>query len=173
MKLKFFLIILASIITINTASAGFEIGITSSINSVPPGGTAIFELAIDPLSTLTETEYVELIVTDADDNPVSWDNRFNKNMFPVGPFPTGDTANLEVDVPPGTPAGVYYLKIKGNGYLQDLNNPSQPDLTFVAEDAVIPIYVDVQIPEFPTIALPIISALGVVFLMSRRKGRSS
>ncbi len=172
MKLKLFLIFLAGIITINAASAGFEIGITSSANSVPPGGTAIFGLAIDPLSTLTETEYVELLLTDANDNPVNWDNRFSKNMFPVGPYPAGDTANLEIDVPPGTPGGIYYLKIKGNGYLPDFNDPARPDLSFVAEDAVIPIYVDVQIPEFPTIAMPIISALGIVFLMSRRKDRN-
>lgn len=29
-----------------------------------------------------------------------------------------------------------------------------------------------QIPEFPTVALPVISALGIVLLMSRRKGRN-
>jgi hypothetical protein len=39
----------------------------------------------------------------------------------------------------------------------------------VAEDAMIPIYVDVQIPEFSTIAMPLISALGLMFIMRRRK----
>jgi hypothetical protein len=168
-KFKFFLIFLVGILTINTASAGFEIGITSSANSVPPGGTAIFGVAVNPLTTLTETEYVELSVTDEDDNSLNWNHTFSNNMFPVGPYPAADTANLQIHVPPGTPGGVYYLKIKGNGYLPDPNDPNQPDLSFIAEDAVIPIYVDVQIPEFPTMAMPIISVLGLVFLMSRRK----
>jgi hypothetical protein len=168
---KFFLIFLAGILTINTASAGFEIVITSIPPSVPPGGTAVFELAINPLSTLNEREYVELLLTDADDNPAGWNNRFSKNMFPVGPYPAGDTADLQIDIPTGTPEGMYYLNIKGNGYLPDPGNPSLPDLSYVAEDVVIPIYVGVYTPpvaELPTAILMGAGIFGLLFVTRRK-----
>lgn len=167
-KLKTFLLFFVVILTINTATAGFNIDVTSSDNSVSPGGTARYAVAINPIESLDITEYVNIMVNDSSGNPISWDNRFSKNMFPIGPYvdgiTDGDTVNLEIDVPAGTPAGVYYMKITGNGYYDNFIDPD-----FIAESDEIPIYVDVQIPEFPTIAMPIISVLGLVFLMSRRK----
>jgi hypothetical protein len=129
------------------------------------------------MSALTEEEFADLsvTVTDKEGKPVSWTTTFSDNLFLIGPYPSEKTISLEVTVPEGIPAGEYQMKILGEGYLPDPFDSTIPDEFLGSiESSDFPITVTVtQIPEFPTIALPVISALGIVFLASRRREGNS
>lgn len=172
-KMKIGLLLLVSLITINTASAnpGFYVDVKTGSSTVNPGGTATYVVTLTAMSTLTEDEFTDLSVIDSHGDPISWTTRFSENLFLIGPSSTEKTVTLEVNVPPGTPVGDYLLKVKGDGYLPDLEDPTKPDMFLGSiESSEFPIIVTVtEIPEFPTIALPLISALGIVLLVSRRK----
>lgn len=171
-KMKIGLVLLLSLLTINTASAnpGFNVDVETVSSTVGPGGTATYLVTLTAIDSLDVEEFADLsvTVTDPDGNPVSWATTFSDNLFLIGPYPSEKTVTLEVTVPEGTPAGEYQLKVLGEGYLPDLDDLG------VIESSDFPITVTVtQIPEFPTIALPVISALGIVFLASRRKEGNS
>lgn len=174
--MRFSLLLLVSLITMSTASAnpGFNVYVTPISGAVNPGGVASYSVDLTAMDSLDVEEFAKLSVIDEAGNPVTWDPRFSENSFIIGPYPSEKTVTLELDVPPGTPVGEYTLKVKGDGYLPDPDNPSQPDeLLGSIESGEFKIKVTVTaIPEFPTIALPAISALGIVFMMSRRKGGS-
>lgn len=175
--MKIGLVLLVSLIAINTASAnpGFNVVVTPISSTVNPGGTAIYEVTLTAMDILTVEEFANLSVIDLDENPVNWNTEFSDYLFLIGPNKPKRTITLKVNVPDGTPAEEYNLKVKGDGYLPNLSDPTQPDeLLGSIESSEFLITVTVTaIPEFPTIAMPIISALGIVFLVSRRKGDSS
>ncbi len=172
-KIKIFLLLFAGMITISTAGAnpGFNVVVSPIASTVMPGEIAKYSVTISAIDTLKEEEFVDLSVVDLAGNQISWNTRFSENRFKIGPYPSEKIVTLEIDVPAGTPVGEYLQKIKGEGYLPDLIDPTQPDTILgVIESSEFPITVSVtQIPEFPTMALPIVSALGIMLLMSRRK----
>lgn len=179
-KIKFGLLLLVSLITINIASAnpGFNVVVTPMTNMVTPGGTATFSLTLTAMDTLTVEEFADLSVIDSSGNPIGWVTTFGNDNFLIGPYGTANaekTVSLAIDVPAGTTVGDYILKVKGDGYLPDytVDPPIQDTLLGSIESSEFPITVTVTaIPEFPTIAMPIISVLGLVFLISRRKEKS-
>jgi hypothetical protein len=175
--MKIGLILLMGLLTINTASAnpGFYVNVETGTSTVNPGGTAIYTVTLTAMDTLTMEEFADLSVTDSDGNPVSWTTEFSENLFLIGPYPSEKTVALEVTVPPGTSAGEYQLKVLGEGYLPDFDDPTIPAKFLGSmESSNFPITVTVTaIPEFPTIVMPVISALGIVFLVSRRKEGNS
>jgi len=160
---------------IASANPGFNIAVTPVTDEVASGGTATFSVTLTAMDSLTIEEFADLSVTDSTGTPISWVTTFGDGNFLIGPYgsPNADkTVTLAIDVPAGTTAGDYILKVKGDGYSPDYSvTPSVPDtLLGSIESSEFPITVTVTaIPEFPTVALPIISVLGLVFLMSRRK----
>ncbi|AKB36018.1 hypothetical protein MSSAC_1428 [Methanosarcina siciliae C2J] len=178
-KMKIGLVLLLSLLTINTASAnpGFNVDVETTSSTVGPGGTVTYAVTLTAMTALDVEEFADLsvTVTDPDGNPVSWTTTFSDNLFLIGPYPSEKTVTLEVTVPEGTPAGEYQIKILGEGYLPDFIDPTIPDEFLGSiESSEFPITVTVtQIPEFPTIALPAISALGIVFLASRKREGNS
>jgi len=172
-NIKIGLLLLVSLIAIGTASAnpGFNVVVTPTTDTVMPGETATYSVEVIPITALTEAEFVDLSVIDLDGNPISWDTRFSENLFIIGPHPLGKTVTLEIDVPSGTPVGDYLQKVKGEGYLPDMFDPTVPD-TFlgVVESSDFPITVTVtDIPEFSTIAVPVVAVIGLLLLMRRKK----
>ncbi|AKB28436.1 hypothetical protein MSSIT_1717 [Methanosarcina siciliae T4/M] len=176
-KMKIGLVLLLSLLTINTASAnpGFNVDVETTSSTVGPGGTVTYAVTLTAMDSLTVDEFADLSVIDSAGNPVSWTTEFGDNLFLIGPGSPEKTVTLEVTVPEGTPAGEYQMKVLGEGYLPDLYDPTIPDEFLGSiESSDFPITVTVtQIPEFPTIAVPVISALGIVFLASRRKEGNS
>ncbi len=73
-KVKFGLLLLVSLITINTASAnpGFNVVVTPISSVVNPGGTATYLVTVTAIDTLTVEEFVDLSVIDLAGNPISW-----------------------------------------------------------------------------------------------------
>jgi uncharacterized membrane protein len=178
-RLKLGLLLLVSLVTINIASAhpGFTIDvkpISSTVNT--GGGTAIYSVTTTAIAGLSQDEFADLSVTivDPNGNPVNWDTTFSENSLVIGPNSPETTVTMQVQVPPGTSVGDYLLTVNGNGYLPDPSDPTKPDTTWIVESSNFPLTVSVtSIPEFPTIALPVISVLGLVFMVSRRKGDNS
>jgi hypothetical protein len=75
---------------------------------------------------------------------------------------------LHASLPAGVSAGDYRFVAEGNA-----TDPTMPWMPAEDSDSQeIVVVTEATIPEFPTIALPIISALGIMLLMTRRKGRS-
>lgn len=172
--MKLGLLLLVSLITINTASAnpGYNVAVTPISSTVSPGGgTTTYSVTLSTMDTLDIEEFAELSVIDLNGNPISWDTTFSENTFLIGPHPVEKTVNLEVKVPEGTPVGEYHLKVKGDGYLPDFNDPNIPDKYLGSmESSDFPITVSVtQIPEFPSVAVPVVAVLGLVAIIGRRK----
>lgn len=175
-KMRFGLLLLVSLLTINVASAnpGFTVAVTPISSTVSPGGTATYSVTLTAMDTLDTQEFAKLSVIDLEGNPISWTTTFSENSFLIGPYPSEKTITLAVDIPPETLVGQYNLKVLGDGYFPDDSDPTTPDTSWTVESSDFPLTVSVtQIPEFPTIAVPLISALGIVFLVSRRKEGSS
>ncbi|MCK4458401.1 MAG: PEF-CTERM sorting domain-containing protein [Methanosarcinales archaeon] len=165
-NMKIGLILLVSLIAIGTASAnpGFNVVVTPTADTVMPGETATYSVTVIAIDTLTVEEFVELSVIDLDDNPISWDTRFSENLFIISPHQPEKTVTLEIDVPPGTPVGDYLQKVRGDAYL-----PGMEWLGSI-ESSEFPITVTVtEIPEFSTIAVPVVAVIGLLLLMRRRK----
>lgn len=176
-KIRIGLVLLLGLLTINTASAnpGFYVDVETVSSTVGPGGTATYIVTLTAMDSLTEDEFADLSVIDLSGNPISWTTEFGDNLFLIGPSSPEKTITLEVTVPEGTPEGEYKMKVLGEGYLPTTSDPPKPDRFLGAmESSEFPITVTVtQIPEFPTIALPVISALGIVFLASRKREGNS
>jgi len=172
-NMKIGLLLIVSLIAIGTASAnpGFNVVVTPTTDTVMPGETARYSVTVIAITTLTEEEFVDLSVIDLFGNPISWDTRFSENLFTIGPYPSEKTVTLEIDVPPGTPVGEYLQKVKGGGYLPDPLDPTQPDIFLgEIESSEFPITVTVtEIPEFSTIAVPVVAVIGLLLLMRRKK----
>ena len=172
-KMKLGLMLLVSLITINVASAnpGYYVAVTPISSTVNPGGTATYSVTLSTMDTLTIAEFAELSVIDPNGNPVSWTTTFNENTFLIGPHPAEKTVTLEVSVPPGTPVGEYHMKVKGDGYLPDFDDPTIPDKYLGSmESSDFPITVSVtSIPEFPSVAVPMVAILGIIAIIGRRK----
>lgn len=177
-KIKIGLVLLLGLLTINTASAnpGFTVNVDPVSSTVGPGETATYSVDIKAIEGLDVDEFavLSISVTDPNGNPVIWTPIFSENSFIIGPDSPEKTVALEVSVPSGTPLGEYILTVRGDGHFPDDSDPTTPDTSWSVESSEFPLTVSVtQIPEFPTIALPVISALGIVFLASRRKEGNS
>ncbi len=75
---------------------------------------------------------------------------------------------LDASLPPGVSQGDYRFVAAGSAIVPGMSWLPAED----SDNKEIVVVTEATIPEFPTIALPIISALGIMLLMSRRKGRS-
>ncbi len=161
------LVIIASILiaqsTLTSAAPGITIDVTPINPQVVPIGTATYSVTVT--SSSTETEIVNLSIV----NPrAGWTYSFSENDFELTPAGTPGatkTVELSITVPAGTPNGDYLHDVRGFAVVPGYEGVFDEETFFLN-------VLTVAIPEFPTIALPIISALGVVFLMSRRKGKS-
>ncbi len=143
-----------------SATPGITVDVTPVNPQVVPPGTATYSVAV--VSSSTETEKVTLSIV----NPrADWTYSFSENDFLL---PAGGTKTVElsITVPAGTPNGDYFHDVRGFAVVPGFEGIFDEDTTFTN-------VLTTAIPEFPTIALPIISALGLMFLMSRRKGRGT
>jgi hypothetical protein len=158
-------ILLAVILLLSagTASAGISVSVTPMTpgsDTVSPGGTAKYTLTVslDPdESDLTHTENVNLFVSSP---PTDWTYTFNPNLFDMVQSETR-TVNLDVYVAANTEPATYIRQ--GDVSTTDalLQIPDFSTTTYVVTTTAI--------PEFPTVALPIVSVIGLMLLFHKRK----
>ncbi len=150
--------------TLTSANPGITVDVTPVTPQVAPPGTATYSVTVT--SSSTETERVTLSIV----NPnAAWTYSFSENDFELTPAGTPGatkTVELSINVPRGTPNGDYLHDVRGFAVV--------PGYEGVFDEETFFLNVLTQaIPEFPAIALPIISVLGIMLLMSRRKGKGS
>ncbi len=106
-------------------------------------------------------------------NQTGWTYTFNPDITgQIIPAGTGNniTTTLNVTVPASVANQLYNHQITAEADYDLFGNPGYDSM-----DAGFSTEVkgeNTQIPEFPTIVLPIISALGIMLLMQRIKGRN-
>lgn len=163
MKNKIIIIIVIILLFLGvTASAhpGIYITVDPIQDTVNAGEIAKYTVTVHTTPDVTDIENVNLFI----DSPLpGWDYIFTPNDFDIGPDPDTKTSTLEVHVPSGTLPATYTKKIMASTIYGGI-----PDF----ETADIETHVNVTgIPEFPTVAFPVISVIGLMLLFQRKKGK--
>jgi len=125
-------------------------------DQVQPGGTAMYKVNLSNNGTVKET----LTNLYASDGPSDFTYMFSSVSGDVLPGQTKQV-DLSVTVPTNKPQGQYTFDV--NADWQKKLGPT----TIKKTANYLDVFLNVQIPEFPTIALPIISVIGLLFVMRR------
>jgi len=140
-------------ISVVEASPGISLDITPINDKVLPGETASYEVNVT--SQVNWDETVHLNVT----NPISgWNYTFSENDFDL-PAYSSKTVNMSITVASDASPGDYYHDVRAEGKV----------LGVTVEDTVYTNVLTTVIPEFSTIAIPVVVILVLVFLFNRRK----
>ena len=98
------------------------------------------------------------------ENVLSPDWSYNfKPQYIIVPSSGSSSTVLTIGVPLGTEAGTYQHHIVMQGSIDD------PELAEFADLTMEVVQTDVSIPEFPTVAVPVLAVLGLVTIFGRRK----
>lgn len=158
------LIIIAAILiaqtTLASANPGITVDVTPVNPQVVPPGTASYSVTVT--SSSTETEKVTLSIVNPKDG---WSYSFGENDFelpPAGTPGSTKTVELSITVPAGTVNGDYFHDLKGFAVVPGFEGVFDEETFFLN-------VLTLAIPEFPTIALPVVTAIGMLFIMSKRK----
>jgi len=140
-------------ISVVEASPGITLDITPINDKVLPGETASYEVNVT--SQVSGDETVHLNVT----NPISgWNYTFSENDFNL-PAYSSKTVNMFITVASDASPGDYYHDVKAEGKVFGVT----------IEKTVYTNVLTTVIPEFSTIAIPVVAILALVFLFNRRK----
>jgi len=136
------------------ASPGISLDITPINDKVLPGETASYEVKVTSQVSIDET--VHLSITD----PISgWSYIFSENDFNL-PAYGSKTVEMFITVASDASPGDYYHDVKAEGI---------PFFGIAVEKTVYTNVLTTVIPEFSTIAIPVVAILGLVFLFNRKK----
>jgi hypothetical protein len=165
---KIILGIFAVMLLTNISSAAVELTVTPEDGiTVVQGGT------ISYVATLTATDPIDFppqeevfSIEEADKQP-GWTYIFDPASVTLFSLGDSGSSTLTIIVPIDAPTGFYSHTVIATGYDEFGNMigiPTEVDFYVINTDVT-------PIPEFPTIVLPVISVLGIMLLMTRRKGR--
>lgn len=141
-----------------SANPGIVVSVTPIQDSVLAGETAEYEVTVNSIEALgMDTEIVTL---DVNNKIAGATYTFSGNGFEIGPHPDTETVTMTIDVSSTTASGTYPQTVTAEA--EWLGIPCWEYSEFTT-------YIDVQIPEFPTVALPVVAVIGLLLLMRRRK----
>ncbi len=141
-------------ISLVEASPGISLDITPTNDKVLPGETASYKVKVTSQVSMDET--VHLSIT----NPISgWSYTFSENDFNL-PAYGSKTVEMFITVASDASPGDYYHDVKAEGILF---------FGITVEETVYTNVLTTVIPEFSTIAIPVVAILGLVFLFNRRR----
>ena len=158
------LLILLSLV--NTCSAAVELQTPDETKQASPGGTVSYNLVVsleEPIDSTLDFPITEVFSVD----PVreGWGYSFTKESVTLDSSSPTNSSILQITVPSNAVAGTTYSHtIIATGYDsfgQEYGIPLELD--------VFVVNTDVQVPEFPTLALPMVSILGLVAIIGYRK----
>ena len=155
-KLILVAVILIAQVSLASANPGIGVDVTPVIPQIVPPGTATY--LVDVVSSSTETERVTLSIVNPRDG---WTYSFSQNDFELL---AGETKNVELSiiVPEGIANGDYLHDVRGFAVVPEFEGIFDEETFFLN-------VLTIAIPEFPTIALPVVAVIGMLFMMSRRK----
>ena len=158
----FVLLLIVGIGMVGTAAAdpGITMEVTPIDNEVLPGETATYEVNITYfMPSGPSTEHVVLSI----DNPI-WSYTFDPAEFDIN---TGESkySTLNISVPTDASPGTYTHTVNATatGVL------TIPPVIITVTERVTTTVETTVIPEFSTIAIPVVAILGLVLLFNRRK----
>lgn len=147
------------LLMVGTAAAGIAMSATPINPTVGPGGTATYEVNISYFMKEPPTEHIVLSI----DNPISgWTYTFNPDEFDIS---TGELkySTLNITAPATAQPGTYAHTVNATATGQIV--PAIPPIIEI-------VTTDVEtelIPEFTTMAVPVVLVIGLLLLMRRRK----
>jgi len=129
-----------------SAEPGIILDVIPIKYTVAPGETATYQVNITSITT--EYKNITLLI---EDPKKGWKYTFDKKNYTISPGKSV-YSDLYITVPIGTAPGKYYHTINATAYLPDAKT--------------------IVTPEFPSIAIPALISLGIIFLMLSRKQKS-
>jgi len=140
-------------ISVVEASPGITLDITPTNDKVLPGETASYKVNVT--SQVSGDETVHLSIT----NPISgWNYTFSENDFNL-PAWDSKTVDMFITVASDASPGDYYHDVRAEGKAFGIT----------VEETVYTNVLTTVIPEFSTIAIPVVAILALMFLFNRRK----
>ncbi|RLG99611.1 hypothetical protein DRO38_07530 [Candidatus Bathyarchaeota archaeon] len=157
-RATFVLLLIVGIGMVGTAAAdpGIVMEVTPIDNEVLPGEIATYEVNVSYFMTPPSTEHVVLSI----DNPI-WNYTFDPAEFDIN---SGESkySTLNISVPTDASPGTYTHTV--NATATGVLIPP----VIITERVTTTVETTV-IPEFSTIAIPVVAILVLVFLFNRRK----
>jgi len=154
------MLIIALLISLSAAASvsaePLNVDVIPINNDVFAGEIATYKVNLTNSGTTTET-LTDLYVLDG---PTDFTYVFSETSGAVLPGQTKEV-DLSVTVPAGKPEGQYTFDVYADWQKQF------GTFTIKRTSNYLDVVLNVLIPEFPTIALPIISVIGLLFVMRR------
>ena len=173
MKMKTILVIMFVMIGIlpytAAANPGLEVLVDPLDQTTISGNTIVYNVILNNTNENYDITMDNIIVTK---NQISWTYTFDDVSGMIIPIGENRSVELSVTSPFGTPNGLYDHTVDGNGHITIevfpgyyIDGPEYGYQTFNTKiyDSTVPV------PEFPTIALPVLSVIGLLLLFERRK----
>lgn len=164
-KIGFLFGFLGLLLLVNTCSAAAELSVTPVTNeTVAPGGTVYYYVNLSTTTDLggNQSEYLYIR---ADTKQSGWSYVFAPDTLVLKNAGDLKTSLLAITVPSDATNGTYYQVVVADGYADIADG-----VTIQVESDESGFNTDVSnIPEFPTIALPVAAILGLVAVFGRKK----
>ena len=145
------------LLTAGTVAAGITMSATPIDSTVGPGGTATYEVNVSYFMLFPPTEHVVLSI----DNPIlGWTYTFDPNGYDIRTRES-KYSTLSITAPADAQPGTYTHTITATATGQIGPIPIVEIVTTDVETELI--------PEFSTIAVPVVAVIGLLLLMRRRK----
>ena len=158
--------IFAVMLLANISSAAVELTVTP-VDDI----TVVQGEAISYVTTVTVTELIDFppqsevfSIEDADKQP-DWTYTFDPASVTLVNVGDSGSSTLTITVPIDAPTGLYSHTVIATGYDAFGNMigvPTEFDFYVINTDVT-------PVPEFPTVALPVVAVIGMLLLMRRRK----
>jgi hypothetical protein len=153
----------------NTSSAGVELTVTpeNGVITAAPGGTInyIATVTADPTTDdFPEPQDEVFSIDDADKQP-GWDYIFDPGTLRLEAPGESKSTILTINIASDAPPGIYHHTVIVDGYDEFgtlYGVRTETDIYVINTDVS-------SIPEFPAIVFPIISVLGLLFVMRKSK----
>jgi hypothetical protein len=158
------------LLLVNICSADVDLTITPvNGNSVAPGGTISYYVNVNT-NDLGDLLQKEIFFIREDTKQSGWEYTFDPaSLLLTG---IGETRTLlTIKVPSNTEPGSYQHILSADGLaIFGGEDPTiQEPIEILVESDETAFNTDVQIPEFPSVAVPVIAILGLVTIFGRRK----
>lgn len=149
-----FVVLLAATVAVNVVNAnpGLALDVTPVNDKVKPGGTAQYEVSVENIGSQTENVHLSI-----NNSKTGWTYTFSKNDFDLAAGAT-ETLDLDMTVPSDASVGDYYHDVKAEGKIFGIT----------VEETTYTNVVTTVVPEFNTIAIPVLAIFGIMLLMRRR-----
>ncbi len=154
--------ILILLLMVNTCLAVVEFQIYPGTRYVSPGETVSYDLAVSLKNLSDDTVFPVTENFSIDPRMPGWGYSFSEDSVILDLARITNSSVLEIAVPSNATAGTYSHKVIAKEY------DSYSKITGAYDTDIYVINTNVQVPEFPTVALPMLAVFGLVAIFGKR-----